>query len=106
MCSRSVAFVAFSDGKPVSTFPENALALRRQDFALGFHDRRQRPGWRAELARRFGPSLLNLPFADVFAELARIGVAELPGDLPLVLQAYPEYQSFGLQPAQRGTPGR
>jgi hypothetical protein len=25
------AFVAFSDGKPVSTFPENALAGRRVD---------------------------------------------------------------------------
>jgi hypothetical protein len=26
MCSRSVAFVAFSNGKPISTFPENALS--------------------------------------------------------------------------------
>src|ERR1700680_982304 len=33
MCSRSVAFVAFSDGKPVSTFPENALS--RQPFRFG-----------------------------------------------------------------------
>ena len=57
------------------------------------------PGWRAELARRFGAGLLGLPFEAVPAELARLGVRELPADLPLILQTYPEYQSFGLQPA-------
>src|SRR3979490_1854393 len=30
MCPRSVAFVAFSDGKPVSPFPENALPCGRE----------------------------------------------------------------------------
>jgi hypothetical protein len=82
----------------------DCVAVAANYFGIGVKRRLgqklvEAPGWRAELARRFGPSLLNLPFADVFAELARIGVAELPGDLPLVLQAYPEYQSFGLQPA-------
>lgn len=57
------------------------------------------PGWRAALAQRFGAGLMSLPFEAVFAALVRIGVTELPVDLPLVLQAYPEYQSFGLQPA-------
>lgn len=56
-------------------------------------------GWRQELARRFGNSLLSMPLAAVFAELVRLGVTTLPVDLPLVLQPYPEYQSFGLQPA-------
>ena len=56
-------------------------------------------GWRAELARRFGAGLLTLSFEAVFPALARLGVRELPSDLPLVLQTYPEYQSFGLLPA-------
>jgi hypothetical protein len=57
------------------------------------------PGWRAELARRFGGNVASLPFEGVIPELVRLGVRELPPDLPLILQAYPEYQSFGLQPA-------
>jgi len=40
-----------------------------------------------------------MPFDAVFGELVRVGVTELPPDLPLILQTYPEYQSFGLQPA-------
>ncbi|MDB5360367.1 MAG: hypothetical protein JWO51_1664 [Rhodospirillales bacterium] len=82
----------------------NCLAVAANYFGIGVKRRMgqrliEAPGWRAELARRFGAGLMNLPFDAVFAELVRIGLAELPGDLPLVLQAYPEYQSFGLQPA-------
>src|SRR3979490_3023773 len=36
MYSRSVTFVAFSDGKPVSTFPENALPHGRERGKAAF----------------------------------------------------------------------
>src|SRR3982074_2081659 len=39
MCSRSVAFVAFSDGKPVSTFPENALEQGSRTLFISIRDR-------------------------------------------------------------------
>jgi len=36
---------------------------------------------------------------EVLAALPGLGVTQLPSDLPLILQGFPEYQSFGLQPA-------
>jgi hypothetical protein len=36
MCSSFLAFVAFSDGKPDSTFPENALAKAQPASNLAF----------------------------------------------------------------------
>jgi hypothetical protein len=41
MCSRSIAFVAFSAGKPISTFPENSLTAGRIEIdAHQFSDAR------------------------------------------------------------------
>jgi len=70
------------------------IGVKRRSGKLAEFD-----GWRAELARRFGSQLLTLSFEAVFPELVRLGVAELPPDLPLILQNFPEYPSFGLQPA-------
>jgi len=81
----------------------DCIAVAANYFGIGVKRRAGRlaefDGWRGELARRFGAGLLTLPFDAVFAELVRAGVTELPTDLPLILQTYPEYQSFGLQPA-------
>jgi hypothetical protein len=70
------------------------IGVKRRDGRIG-----EFPGWRTELARRFGATLATLPLEAVVPELVRLGVRELPSDLPLILQTYPEYQSFGLQPA-------
>jgi len=70
------------------------IGVKRRSGKLAEFD-----GWRPELARRFGAQLLGLPFEAVFAELVRLGVSELPPDLPLLLLNFPEYPSFGLQPA-------
>jgi hypothetical protein len=81
----------------------DCVAVAANYFGIGTKRQHGRlselPGWRAELARRFGDGLLPLSLGEVLAALPRLGVTQLPPDLPLILQGFPEYQSFGLQPA-------
>jgi hypothetical protein len=81
----------------------DCLVAAANYFGIGVKRRAGRlaefDGWRQELVRRFGPTLADLALGAVFGELTRLGVTSLPGELPLILDTYPEYQSFGLLPA-------